>query len=175
MTFTKALPLCVAAALALGSGAMIATAQDTPATPLEEGDPSRTEIQDHRGARGAHDDRRGAGGHAGAGLMQEIFAQVDGDGDGSVTQTEIDSWRAAQVSGADADGNGALAIDEFDTVYRALTRSRMVDAFQALDADGDGALDAAELDARFASAVERMDRNGDGVLSLEDRGRGRRG
>lgn len=174
MTFTKALPLILATALAAGSGTTIAVAQDTntPA-PMTEADagPDRGGDRARRDARtGPHHGRAGGGA-----MMREILERVDADASGSVTQAEIDTWRAAQVSGADADGDGALGIGEFEVIYRDLARSRVVDAFQALDEDGNGAIDARELDARFGSIVERMDRNGDGALDREDHGRGRRG
>jgi Ca2+-binding EF-hand superfamily protein len=87
-----------------------------------------------------------------------------------VTQAEIDTFRAAQLSAADTSGDGSVSLDEFATVYFARIRPQMVDAFQACDDDGDGAITSAELEARFANVVSRLDRDGDGALSLQDRG-----
>lgn len=158
------------------AGAAIATAQDmVPAGPQ---DGSRAEMQAERakfrGRDGGHHGRMG--GHGGPGGREgfiELFEQVDSDGNGLVTQEEIDIYRSAKVGEADTSGDGALSIEEFDTIYREMTRSRMVDAFQRLDADGDGVVSEAEMDRRFGSIVERMDRNADGALSLEDRPRRR--
>lgn len=196
MTPTKALLPALAAALAIGAGAMVATAQDdtaqddTAQTPEAEAQTAHAKQggrgDDHarrgghrggrnEGSRGSRHEGHHGGRHGGRGMMMQIFDRVDADGDGAVTQAEIDAYRAEQVSAADANGDGALAIEEFDVIYRALTRSRMVDAFQDLDEDGDGVVSPAEMDDRFGSIVERMDRNGDGALGVEDRGRGRRG
>ncbi|WP_424931440.1 EF-hand domain-containing protein [Amaricoccus macauensis] len=170
-------PKIIAAGLvALGlaaAGAAIATAQE--AVPAEPGQGPRAEMQvkpaHFRGERGDREHGGRDGGRRGHEMFQEIFIQVDADGNGAVTQEEIDTFRANKVAEADTSGDGALSIEEFDTVYRELTRSRMVDAFQRLDADGDGVITDAELDQRFAHVVDRMDRNGDGAISKEDRGR----
>lgn len=103
-------------------------------------------------------------------MMGELFSQIDTDGDGRITQAEIDAFRSARVGAADASGDGALSLDEFDTLYRELTRRQMVRAFQNLDTDGDGTISPAEMDARFGRLAERMDRNGDGALSLQGDG-----
>lgn len=173
------------------SGTMVATAQNLPAT--GDAPQAGVKIQPIHGEgkggfwRNRHDDddddhRRfdrsrfgGREGHGdGAQMMLKLFAQIDADDNGEVTQAEIDAYRSAQISGADASGDGNLSIEEFDTLYRAFTRERMVDAFQRLDDDGDGQITPAELDLRLDGVVERMDRNGDGVLTIQDR-RGRRG
>lgn len=125
---------------------------------------------DFHDMRGGH--HGGFGGRHGGDLMTGLFEAIDTDGDGAVTQREIDAYRDARVGAVDTSGDGALDIGEFDTLYRELTRPRMVDAFQRLDADGDGSVTTEELDERFGSIVERLDRNGDGALGIEDR-RGR--
>jgi EF hand len=159
-------------ALALaGTGAAVATAQGQQHAGPQAGSgmnvpPRMTHFRDHHGPRG---------GMFGDGGMEEniriIFMQVDANGDGSVTQDEIDSFRATKISEADVSGDGGLSIEEFDTLYREFTRERMVDAFQQLDADGDGAIVEEEMDRRFGGIVERMDRNDDGALSLQEHGR----
>lgn len=166
MKSKRILPAAFLAAALIGTGAMIATAQDSPAELAEAG--TRAEAPTHRAdfRGGGHGHR---GGHFGGGseTFAALFAQVDADGDGSVTQAEVDAFRAAKVAGADASGDGGLSIEEFDTLYREFTRSRMVDAFQDLDGDGDGVISVAEMDLRYGNVVERMDRNDDGALTLE--------
>lgn len=194
MTKSRILPVAFMAVTLAAGGAAIATAQSAP-LPSAPGAAQSGDVrpvhyrgegreQGQRQERGAHRGHKmgqrghgdmkggmmGRGGPLGGGMMQEIFAQVDADGDGRVIQEEVDAFRAAQVGAADVSGDGALSIEEFDTIYRALTRSRMVDLFQDIDADGDGAITDTELDARIGGVVARMDRDGDGVLSLRGRG-----
>lgn len=164
--------------MAIASVTTIAAAQNVPAdgassAPVTSARAIKADCGWHRGeGHGRSSGRRG-----GSDMMQQLFRQVDADGDGSITQEEIDAFRAKQVSDADTSGDGALSIEEFDTIYRELTQTRMVRAFQRLDTDGDGIISPEEMDARFDGIVKRMDRNGDGALSIDDRSRdsGRKG
>ena len=108
------------------------------------------------------------------GMAMKLFGEVDADGNGKVTQAELDAFRQAQVTKADTSGDGAVDLAEFEVIFRERTRPLMVDAFQMLDDDGDGKVTDAELSERFGAVVARLDRNGDGALSLEDRRRGGR-
>lgn len=173
--------LAVAVLLASG-GAMLAYAQGAPApdTNARVAETTRERVMpvQVRGDRGfGHDHDRRGGSRGGRGALlgafgatggQQLFAAVDADGDGAITQAEIDAFLAAQVTQADTDADGALALDEFAPVYFEQLRPRMVDAFQRLDADGSGEVTAEELDTRFGAVVERLDRNGDGALTRED-------
>lgn len=185
---SRILPAAVLAVALVGTGALVATAQDsatlsntTPAAsghpmPMKAGfrgdDHERGERMEHRGdhERGERGEHRG--GRGGPAMFMDLFGQVDADGDGAVTQDEIDAFRTAKIGAADTSGDGALSIEEFETLYREFTRARMVDAFQSLDADGDGTITEAEIDNRVGFIVDRLDRDGDGVLTLQT---GRRG
>jgi hypothetical protein len=149
-----------------GTATTVATAQTAPAVPEPPTAQAPADRADFRGGRGEHGHRGGSRGHGGGEMFRTLFDAVDADGDGSVTQVEVDSYRTARVTEADASGDGALSIEEFDTLYREFTRPRMVDAFQELDADGDGVVSAEEMDSRIARLVERLDRNGDGSVTL---------
>ena len=177
MNTKHAIPVLLAAALAVGSGTLLAVAQDSGAAgTAAEMKETREDARRHRGERhgkwhghrGRHHGRRGMG----RAMMRDVFEQVDADGDGRVTRAEIDAWRTAQVARADTGGDGALSLEEFDALYRQFTRTRMVRAFQRIDRDGDGLIDASEIERRLERMIERMDRDGDGVLTP---GRDRRG
>ncbi|MFQ6549770.1 EF-hand domain-containing protein [Aestuariibius sp. 2305UL40-4] len=165
-TAISALTLCL-----VGLGAVVANAQDdvdpTPPPSAE----AQTMRADLRGDHGGNRMRGHRGGMRGGEMLRDIFDAADADGDGAVTQTEIDAYRSAQLAEVDASGDGALSIEEFDTLYRSFTRSRMVDAFQALDADGDGQIAPEEMDRSVSRFFERMDRDGDGTLTLQRPGR----
>ncbi|MEB8388521.1 EF-hand domain-containing protein [Rhodobacteraceae bacterium KMM 6894] len=176
MTNSRLLPGSFIAVAALLSGLTVATAQTAPQTAPVQMEattqaPDATRVASHKGH----------GHRGGRGKMGQIMEKVDADGDGAVTQAEIDTFRASLVEGADVSGDGDISLDEFDSIYLDLTRNRMVDAFQKLDEDGDGVVTQAEMDKRFGNVVERMDRNNDGKLDRDDRGRrdrkgkGRRG
>ena len=168
-----AAPLLVTGAISAGAVALAQTADPGPQAPGAETDarplPAQVRGGDHGGGHG-HDrgGRRGVLGAFGSGDATDLFEAADGDGDGALTQAELDAFLAAQVTEADADGDGSLALEEFAPLYFERMRPRMVDAFQALDEDGSGEIAQAELDDRFGRVVARLDRDGDDALTLLD-------
>lgn len=138
---------------------------------------------DHYG-KGYHDGERhgrhgmsgkeGRRGHHGGRHLMSMFNDFDADGDGKLTQAEIDDARRGQLSRFDTDGNGVLSLQEYEALWLDAMRERMVDRFQNLDADGDATITTAEFAEPFARAVRFMDRNDDGAISRDDMGRHRR-
>ena len=98
----------------------------------------------------------------------ELFDAVDADGDGRLTQAEIDKARNDRHAAHDADGDGNLSLEEFAGLWRETTRPLTVRAFQMLDTDGDAVVTRAEYDRPLADIVERLDRDRDGGLSMRD-------
>ena len=174
-----AVPAVALAGAAIAQTAQVAPTVQTATPPASEaapGQPVPVQFFGGREGRGDHGQRGGHGprgmmGRGGpAGMMMQMFEEVDADGDGSVTQAEIDAYRAARVGAADTNGDGSLSLNEFQTLWAEQTRPRMVDAFQNLDDDGDGQITEAELDRRVDRMVARLDRDGDGALTPQDRG-----
>ena len=168
MSYSKTLPIAFVVASLIGGSAMIATAQEAPATPAatETAAPAATPGVWAR-IKAKFGDDRGFG--RGGEMLQNIMVEVDADKNGSITQAEINAFRNAKVAAADTTKDGALNLDEFAAAYNELMRSKMVDAFQNFDEDGNGSITGAELDTRFGDVVAKMDRNGDGVLNKADR------
>ena len=98
----------------------------------------------------------------------ELFESVDADGDGKLTQAEIDKVRNDRHAAHDADGDGNLSLEEFAGLWHETTRPLTVRAFQMLDTDGDAVVTRAEYDRPLAGIVERLDRDRDGGLSMKD-------
>ena len=119
----------------------------------------------HRG--GGHGMDFLEGGPLGLSAM-EVFAAVDGDGDGKLTQAEIDKVRNDRHAAHDANGDGNLSLEEFTGLWHETTRPLTVRAFQMLDTDGDAVVTRAEYDRPLAGIVERLDRDRDGGLSMKD-------
>lgn len=114
--------------------------------------------------------RPGPGPHmAMMGLGSELLQSVDKNGDGSLSQDEINAAVDGRFVEFDANKDGKLTLDEFEALWAELTRPVAVRAFQFLDPNGDAAIDKQELDERFGHVVARFDRNDDGALSPADR------
>ena len=99
----------------------------------------------------------------------EMFDAADADGDGRLTQAEIDKLRNDLHAAHDADGDGNLDLEEFEGLWHETTRPLTVRAFQMLDTDGDAIVTRAEYDRPLAGIVEQLDRDRDGSLSMKDR------
>ena len=99
----------------------------------------------------------------------EMFDSIDADGDGKLTQAEIDKARNDRHGAHDADADGNLSLEEFAGLWHETTRPLTVRAFQMLDTDGDAVVSRTEYDRPLAEIVERLDRDGDGGLSMRDR------
>ena len=98
----------------------------------------------------------------------EMFDSIDADGDGTLTQAEIDKARNDRHAVHDADGDGNLSLEEFAGLWHETTRPLTVRVFQMLDTDGDAVVTRAEYDRPLAGIVEWLDRDGDGGLSMRD-------
>jgi Ca2+-binding EF-hand superfamily protein len=181
MSNSKRFTIALVIAGLMGGSAAVANAQEAPAAPAVAAPAVVTTTTETPAAPtgplaaikamfGRHDGKSGKRG--GGAMFQELMTEVDTDKNGSVTQDEINAFRAAKVAAADTSKDGALSVEEFATAYNELMRTRMVDAFQSFDNDGDGSITAAELDTRFNTIVAQMDRNGDGTLSPADHMRG---
>jgi hypothetical protein len=166
----KTTKIAIAVAALGGLGALAAAS----ASVADEGFGGRH----HRGHLSEAGFGHGGPGHGGSGHGRHplrMLESFDADGDGKLTQGEIDEGRAGRLTAFDRDGDRALTLDEFQALWLDAMHERMVDRFQNLDNDGDAVVTLGEFQEPFSRAVMRMDRNGDGTLSFEDMGRHGRG
>ena len=99
----------------------------------------------------------------------EMFDAIDADGDGKLTQAEIDKARNDRHGAHDANGDGSLSLEEVSPRCGTRPRARSPCArSRMLDSDGDAVVSRAEYDRPLAEIVERLDRDGDGGLSMRD-------
>lgn len=101
--------------------------------------------------------------------IDRIFAELDTNQDGQITQEEILAGAEARFTKADTDGDGRLSKEEF-TANLGRHGER---AFTRLDADGDGFVTREELsaalnDGRTMQWLQKADANGDGAITREE-------
>ncbi len=106
-------------------------------------------------------------------MLAEMFASIDTDGDGKLTEAELEAHRAAMFTAADTNSDGALSAEELSA--RQLARftetlpDRSARMIENRDNNGDGSLSLDEADEgpgmrNFA----RLDTDNDGAISLAE-------
>lgn len=103
-----------------------------------------------------------------------LFARLDADSDGRISQPEVTTAKTRQFARADRDADGQVTADELSAIQARLDRAQdaMEGAAERLDADGDGSLSLAEFTApRPFFAL--LDIDGDGALSRAEAERAR--
>lgn len=127
------------------------------------------------GAGAAVADGMKHGRKGGMGPMMPDFSAVDTNGDGKLTQEEMQAHAKARFDAADTNGDGKLSVDELaaaaqkrEEERRAKKAARML---ERLDANNDGALSFDEMPGQQSRAdrmFARMDADGDGAISKEE-------
>lgn len=114
----------------------------------------------------------GPGGRRGGARMMERF---DVDGDGAITQEEVDEVTSKQFSETDADNSSSVDLEEFKVEFAKRSKDRSVRVFQRLDRDGDGAVTTDEFTTVTDRLFSRFDRDDNGELEMRGGQRGRGG
>lgn len=123
-------------------------------------------------------------GEAGPGLQvaqtstrhQQLFRNIDGNGDGALSREEYMAYRGRVFGGMDADGQGSLSQDEFmaggpgGQTMTKRHRVRREEMFRALNRGGSGAISRPEWDREGEELFNLRDRNGDGNIMPEEFG-----
>ena len=103
------------------------------------------------------------------------FEEVDTNGDGFLSQAELEAHGAARFATADTNGDGVLSADELQAAMEARAADRAKRGsekmIERMDANGDGVLSQDEMKPRgdrTARMFERLDKDGDGQISKEE-------
>jgi len=106
------------------------------------------------------------------------FETLDTNGDGKLTQAELEAQKAARFTATDTNGDGMLSADEMLAQGKARIGDRMAKRMEhrigkmieRRDANGDGMLSISEMEAmpKGGQLFKRLDANGDGAISAEE-------
>ncbi|MEL7150425.1 MAG: EF-hand domain-containing protein [Pseudomonadota bacterium] len=116
---------------------------------------------------------------AGVALAQEqrgegmTFETLDVDGSGEITLEDLTALRDNRFAELDSNGDGSISQDEFVAHQVARSEERAARMFERLDADGDGTLsrDVIENEGRGRSGermISRFDEDNSGGISAEE-------
>jgi EF hand len=104
------------------------------------------------------------------------FSDVDTDGDGRLTQDELEAKLAADFADGDANSDGYISAEEFlNWIGIEVTDETLDQATAMLNAiadDDDGHVQLADVEERIASVdsgFDRIDADGDGTVSQDER------
>lgn len=102
--------------------------------------------------------------------MRMTFAQLDTDGDGQITASEMKNKGTARFNEADTDGNGKLSQTEMEVQGRKRATDRVTAMITQFDKDGDGALSQDEMPKprRMGRMFDHFDQDDSGGISEQE-------
>ena len=98
------------------------------------------------------------------------FQELNANGDGQLTQEELEAHRAQRFSKADSDGDGRLSVEEMQAAAQQRANDRVSKMFERHDADQDGFLSEDELpkSRRAGKMFDRIDADNSGTISEQE-------
>ncbi len=109
---------------------------------------------------------------------QISFETLDANGDGKLTQAELEAQKTARFTATDTNGDGMLSAAEMLAQGKARMGDRMAKRMEQRigkmierrDANGDGMLSISEMEAmpKGDQLFKRLDANGDGAITAEE-------
>lgn len=100
-----------------------------------------------------------------------MFARLDVNQDGKLTQDEVPAERWEKLAKADADGDGAVSLDELKAALAKAGGAKTVDPeaiMKNLDANQDGKLTQGEVPIGLWERLVKADADGDGALTVDE-------
>lgn len=101
------------------------------------------------------------------------FEELDVDGSGEITTSDVEALRTQRFAAIDTDGDGSVTESEFIAHTEARAGERAAEMFARMDADGDGILSRDALESRrgrvpFERMLSRLDGDNSGGINAEE-------
>ncbi|MEM0990559.1 MAG: hypothetical protein AAGK00_16950 [Pseudomonadota bacterium] len=96
---------------------------------------------------------------------ERMFDRIDLNGDGTITQAEMEDFSAERFVAMDVNGDGLVSLTEMEEASKRRSADRAGRRFERLAADGNGVVDRSELLIRVAERFERLDADGNGAVT----------
>lgn len=97
-----------------------------------------------------------------------MWAQLDANRDGKLTQDEMQTAAAEKIKAADTDGDNAASREELKAYFQAKHAQKKADRFAKKDTNGDGVLSNDEVPRMPQELFTKLDADGDGALSQDE-------
>jgi len=97
-----------------------------------------------------------------------MFKAMDQDGNGEVTQAEVDAFKQARFAEVDADGDGRITLEEATAHEQAKAAERAQERLARMDENKDGAITADEMKFPGGSLIEKADADGSGGVTMDE-------
>ena len=101
------------------------------------------------------------------------FETLDVDGSGEITVEDLTALRDTRFAELDSNGDGSVSRDEFLAAHAARSEERATDMFERFDVDGDGILSRDAIESRRGGGmgermISRLDTDDSGGVSAEE-------
>ncbi|WIY25591.1 EF-hand domain-containing protein [Parasedimentitalea psychrophila] len=102
--------------------------------------------------------------------MRMSFEEIDTDGNGEISQAEMDAMKGARFAKTDTNGDGVVSLEELTAQGVKNVAARAEKMLKMRDANGDGVLSQEELSKprRAGQMFDRFDADGNGSISKEE-------